>query len=617
MTRTLISTTSTKIGKEITVKGWVNSVRKHGKITFFDLRDHTGLLQIVTDKSVEIKPEYVLSVSGKVIARPAKLINSKLSTGAVEMQTTDIKILATSKEMPFPIDTDGSEIGEEVRLKYRYLDLRRPRMQENLRLRSQYVKAIREYLFDQSFTEIETPLLTKSTPEGSRDFVVPSRHYPGKFYALPQSPQQYKQLLMASGFEKYFQLARCLRDEDPRADRAYEHTQVDLELSFVEQRDVMDTVENMVIYALKKVGYGDKIVNTPFPVITYEEAMKKYGADKFDLRSEEEKSKDMLSFAWVIRFPFFEKTEEGNWTFTHNPFSSPLSEHKQWHLDKTNIDQIITQQYDLVCNGHEVGGGSIRAHQADVLRSTFEIMGYSQEEINTKFGHMLEAFSYGTPPHGGCAHGVERMIMLMKGEEYIREVQAFPMTGRGRTSVMDAPSTLDTEQLDDLKLQIKSDKIIKNGEEAFAEIINRLKKAKIHDFEQFEHLPVFTSEDAAKIRDTKIEQGAKALVMMANSKPIMVVLSGSNTADFSAFKKLFQIKDLRMATKDEVKELTNLEVGSIPPFGSLFKFTTYVDEKLGKNSQIVFNAGLHTKSIKMNYTDWLKVENPTVGNFSK
>lgn len=451
--RTLALETMNQVGKTVVLKGWVDTIRDHGKITFIDLRDRSGKVQCVGKDLPKVTVESVVEIQGVVATRPEKLINPKLPTGTVEVQIEKLTIISPAKELPFPIDTDGYEIGEEIRLKYRYLDLRRPRLQKNMKVRSNYVQAAREYLFSQGFTEIETPLLTKSTPEGSRDFIVPSRLNRGKFYALPQSPQQYKQLLMTAGFERYFQIARCLRDEDPRADRGFEHSQVDIEMSFVTRENVMKMVEEMTIYALEKIGA--KIAQKPFPVVTYQEAMKKYGVDKFDLRSDQEKKDGVMSFAWVVDFPFFEKDKEGGWTFTHNPFSQPLSEQQQWLLEKKNIDQILTSQYDLVCNGLEVGGGSIRSNRPEVLKAVFEIMGYKSQEIEEKFGHMLTAFEFGTPPHGGCAQGFERLLMAFFGEDYIREVQAFPQTGGGRTSVMDSPSYVDEEQLVELGIAVR------------------------------------------------------------------------------------------------------------------------------------------------------------------
>jgi aspartyl-tRNA synthetase len=453
MERTLAIETVKKVGRKVRLAGWANSIRDHGKITFVDLRDRSGVVQCVGDKLPKLTPESTVEVVGKVAKRPKDLVNPDLLTGTVEVKIEKVKIFSLAKELPFPIDTDGYEIEEKLRLRYRYLDLRRARLQKNIRVRSKYVQFAREYLFSQNFTEIETPILTKSTPEGARDFVVPSRINPGKFYALPQSPQQYKQLLMAAGFERYFQVARCLRDEDLRADRGFEHTQIDVEMAFVTREEVMNLVEAMTIYALEKIGA--KIAKKPFPVVSYQQVMEKYGTDRPELRSKKEKEGGLVSFVWVVDFPFFEKESSGNWTFTHNPFSAPIDEkHEAWLLEKKNIAKIVTSQYDLVCNGFEVAGGSIRSHKPEVMKKVFEIIGYGEKEIQEKFGHMLEAFCYGPPPHGGCAQGFGRLLMAYLGEEFLREVQAFPMTGRGRTSVMDAPSELDSNQLKELGIKV-------------------------------------------------------------------------------------------------------------------------------------------------------------------
>lgn len=459
MERTLIRDLTDKVGQTVTLKGWVNTRRDHGKLVFLDLRDFTGMAQIVIiPKSTgyataqTLRSEFVVEISGTVNARPENMINTNLVSGTVEVLADEITILSEAQNPPFDL-ADTKDVSEDVRLKHRYLDLRSPRMQRNLRLRSEFVQKSREFLFTHNFTEIETPLLTKSTAEGSRDFVVPSRLQPGKFYALPQSPQQYKQLLMVASFERYFQVARAIRDEDLRADRGFEHTQIDLEMSFVEREDILQLIESMMIATVE--GMGMTIKEKPFPRITYADAMAKYGADKFDLRSEEDKAKGVLAYAWVIDFPFFEKDDAGQWTFTHNPFSQPLPEYLENHRNGTNIDQILTSQYDLICNGYEAGGGSIRAHDPEVLKATYKIMGYSEEQIQASIGHMLEAFAFGTPPHGGIAIGVERNIMNLTGEDYLREVQAFPMTSGGRTAVMDAPNELSSEQLKELGLEIK------------------------------------------------------------------------------------------------------------------------------------------------------------------
>ena len=463
--RTLIKETLEHVDEQVLLQGWVATKRDHGKLTFIDLRDRTGIIQCVGfGKMGELTVESVVEIVGTVKKRPERMVNPNIETGTVEISVDDYKVLNKAEEMPIQIDTDGHEIGEDVRLHYRYIDLRRERMQKMMRLRSDYTNAIRSELLKKEFVEIETPVLTKSTMEGARDFLVPSRFQPGKFYALPQSPQQYKQLLMTAGFERYFQFPRCLRDEDLRADRGFEHTQVDIEMSFVNREDVMQLVESIVKESIKKVG--GTLKDETFPVIDYKDAIAKYGADKFDLRTEEEKKNNVLAFAWVINFPFFKKVDKkdaaevrdsrSGWTFTHNPFSMPIPEHVEWLLKGENIDQITTTQYDLICNGFEAGGGSIRAHTPELLKATYKIMGYSDEEIEKSVGHMVEAFSYGTPPHGGIALGLDRHVMVLGGETSLKEAIAFPMTSTGRTAVMDAPSEASKEQLEELGLKIST-----------------------------------------------------------------------------------------------------------------------------------------------------------------
>lgn len=440
------------IGKTIRINGWVNSRRDHGKIMFLDIRDQSGVVQVVTSKqTADVRPEDCISLEGVVQKRPASMVNPKIATGTVEISAQSIFIYSHAADLPFPLDTDGREISEEIRLKYRYLDLRRPRLHENIRFRSDMVRRMRNYLFGNGFTEIETPMLTKSTPEGSRDFLVPSRLQPGEFYALPQSPQQYKQLLMVAGFERYFQIARCMRDEDLRADRGFEHTQLDLEMSFVNREDVMRLIEGLTIEVVE--GLGGKILKKPFPVISYADAIKTYGADKFDMRSTQEKEAGVHAFAWVIDFPFFEKDKEGKWTYTHNPFSDIRSDQKEAFLGG-QIEGIMTSQYDLVWNGFEAGGGSIRNTDPVLLSKVFEVLGHSKVKIESQFGHMLKAFSYGVPPHGGIALGIDRFVMCMRNETSIKEVQAFPQTSSGVTSVMDAPSPVDSMQLAELGISV-------------------------------------------------------------------------------------------------------------------------------------------------------------------
>jgi aspartyl-tRNA synthetase len=463
MERVFISDLSHHIGETVTIKGWVSVRRDQGKMIFFDFRDMTGVVQgVILPKNPAIEEvrkvtrESAVSVSGTINKRPEKNAQPDKQNGDIELLIETVEVESLAETLPFEVSENTGGIGEETRLQYRYLDLRSERMQKNIRMRSEFVRLCREFLFAEKFTEIETPLLTESTPEGSRDFVVPSRLHPGKFYALPQSPQQYKQLLMSGGFERYFQIARAIRDEDLRADRGFEHSQIDIEMSFVEQEDVMTMVETMMTTIVEKMGFTIK--QKPFPRFTHAEAMEKFGADKFDLRSDDDKKNNVLAYAWVYKFPFFEKTAEGGWTFTHNPFSMPISEHVDALLEGKNIPEILTTQYDLVCNGFETGGGSIRAHKPEILKAVYKVMGYDEERILASIGHMLEAFKYGTPPHGGIALGIERNLMNLTGETYLREVQAFPMTRGGQTAVMKAPKPLTKQQLDELHIQIKPEK---------------------------------------------------------------------------------------------------------------------------------------------------------------
>lgn len=466
MKKLSIEETPLKIGQEVELYGWVDTKRDHKKVVFIDLRDRSGLVQVVGNESLkELSTEDVIYLKGLIKERPERLVNPKLKTGTIEIEAIEFKILGKAEPSPIPVNTDGYEIDEEKRLRYRYLDMRRPRMANNIMMRSKASSFIRNYLEKDGFIEVETPILAKRTAEGARDFLVPSRMQPGNFYALPQSPQQYKQLLMTAGIERYFQLARCFRDEDPRSDRAYgEFTQLDLEMSFVEREDVMSTIESLVIGLVNSL-HG-KMKQTPFPVVSYKDAMEKYGADRFDLRTDEEKANNVLAFAWVVDFPFFKRVDKGDvaeerdgksgWTFTHNPFSRPIEEHTEWHLKGEHVEEIITAQYDLVCNGYEVGGGSIRAHSPELLKATYKIMGYSNEEIQENIGHMLEAFSYGTPPHGGIALGLDRLLMCIAGEQSLREVMPFPATSGGKIAIMDAPSPATEEQLIELGIKIRS-----------------------------------------------------------------------------------------------------------------------------------------------------------------
>lgn len=461
MPRFLIKDAIKHIGEKVKVSGWVNVRRAHGKIVFIDLRDISGILQCVfvpSNKEAygavqEVRSEWIVGLVGQIVKRPENMINDKIITGQVELSVESLVVLSKAETLPFSIETDGMEINEEIRMKYRYLDLRRERLKNNLIVRHNVVKFIRDFLSAENFIEIETPIITKSTPEGARDFVVPSRLQPGKFYALPQSPQQYKQLFMVAGLEKYFQIARCFRDEDQRGDRQMEFTQLDLEMSFVEREDVMDLIERMMIKLVETHFPHKKIQQVPFPKISYKNSMEKYGSDRPDMR-QDKSDPNVLAFCWVIDFPFFEKTEEQGWTFTHNPFSAPKPEFTKDVMHKKNIGDILTSQYDIALNGFEIGGGSIRNHEPQALEKVFEIMGYKKEEIQEKFSHMLEAFGFGAPPHGGIAQGLDRIISILQNEPNIREVIAFPKTGDGRDLMMGSPSELYPKQLKELHIKV-------------------------------------------------------------------------------------------------------------------------------------------------------------------
>jgi aspartyl-tRNA synthetase len=583
------------IGAEVTLTGWVNRRRDHGGLIFIDLRDREGIVQTVFNPELsssalktaeEMRNEFVVKVSGEVNRRPAGTENPHLATGDIEVIVKEAEILNTSKTPPFYINEEV-EIDENLRLKYRYLDLRRPRMKENILLRHRVVKFIRDFLDARGFVEVETPILIKSTPEGARDYLVPSRVHPGEFYALPQSPQQIKQLLMVGGLEKYYQIARCFRDEDTRADRQPEHTQLDIEMSFVEQEDILRLMEELYTSLVRTIT-PDKHVIKPFSRFTYKEILERYASDKPDLRyglevadltdiagqtefdiftnaiagggkvkglaapgcgdysrhqldelnrlvldagakglltvslgspggSLEELAPDMvksvaakhltldqiremaqrcradkgdlllivagqeneiypaldvlrremgrrleladpdtLAFAFVVDFPMFIHSEEtGKWEAIHHPFTHPRFE--DIPLLDSSPGEVIGQNYDIICNGYELASGSIRIHNADLQRKIFGLMGYTDEEIDSLFGHMLEAFEYGAPPHGGIAPGIDRTVMLLAGEETIREVIAFPKTQSAMDLTFKAPSPVTEEQLKELHIDLREE----------------------------------------------------------------------------------------------------------------------------------------------------------------
>jgi len=445
------------ITKEVTLCGWVATRRDHGKIVFIDIRDRYGLTQVVFipkesgaayQSAQDLRNEFVIKIKGRVNKRPEGTINPKLATGEIEILAQELEILNPSLTPPFEIQEELN-ITEDTRLKYRYLDLRRKKIFDNLVLRSNLYKIIRAFLAAQGFIECETPILTKSTPEGARDYLVPSRLNPGHFYALPQSPQLFKQILMVAGIERYYQIARCFRDEDLRADRQPEFTQLDIEMSFINEEDIFSLTEKLMQLVLKEIrGIEIKI---PFPRITYEEAQKKYGSDKPDLRKE---LNSKFAFCWVIDFPLFKyNTEEKRWESEHHPFTSPAQEGLDT-LEKSP-DKVKARSYDLVLNGMEIGSGSIRIHNQELQERIFKIIGINKEEAKKRFGFLLEAFQFGAPPHGGVAFGLDRLLAIFAEEETIREVITFPKTSAGSCPLTGAPSDVDEKQLKELNLTVK------------------------------------------------------------------------------------------------------------------------------------------------------------------
>lgn len=575
------------IGQEVLLAGWVHRRRDHGPLIFIDLRDRYGITQIVFDSAdspaahavaSDARVEYVLQVRGRVVQRPEEAYNPDIATGMIEVHATEATVLNPAKTPPLYINKEGGE-EETLRLKYRYLDLRRERMQRNIMLRHRIVKFIRDFLDREGFVEVETPILIKSTPEGARDYLVPSRLHPGTFYALPQSPQQLKQLLMVAGFDRYFQIARCFRDEDQRADRQPEFTQLDMEMSFVDQDDVLDVIERLFTALCREIVPHKRLV-TPFPRLTYAEVMARFGSDKPDLRyglelvdvsdvvaasqfgvfraalntggqvkglripgagSYSRKQIDevvelakqagargllwvvvpdeggevrssfgrqvspddmaaiirrmegapgdlllivadppkivaqtldrlrrefgarlnladpnVLAWAWVIDFPLVEwNEEEQRWDAVHHPFTAPKDE--DLHLMDTDPGRVRAKAYDLILNGYEAGGGSIRIHRRDVQQRLFDLLGIDRETAMRQFGHMLEAFEYGAPPHGGIALGIDRICMILADEVTIREVMAFPKTQQAVDLMTNAPSPVDERQLRELHIALRLD----------------------------------------------------------------------------------------------------------------------------------------------------------------
>jgi len=452
-------------GKKVKLCGWIDTIRAHGKVAFFDLRDRYGKVQCVVvaknkdfEKIKKLNKESCVLIEGQVNKRPKGSDNKELASGKVEVFVEGVEVFSESLPIPFEINEDIEN--EDLKLKYRYLGIRGEKLKNNLILRHKAINFIREYLNDEEFIEIQTPILTKSTPEGARDYLVPSRNFPGKFYALPQSPQQYKQLLMVAGVDKYFQIAPCFRDEDARADRCPgEFYQLDMEMSFFEREDVLELVEKLMIAMIKKVFPKKKFTKIPFPIISYDEAMKKYGRDNPDIRKNKN-DKDELGFCWIVDFPLFKEQKEEDffhgagerWGPSHHMFTAPKPADIKYLNDK-NAGKVKSLQYDLVLNGYEVGGGSVRIHDPEIQEKIFDLIGFTDKQ-KKEFEHILTAFKHGVPPHAGIAPGLDRLLMVILGEKSIRETIAFPKNKEARDVTMNAPSEVDKKQLKEVHIKI-------------------------------------------------------------------------------------------------------------------------------------------------------------------
>jgi len=450
--------------QEVTLCGWVAARRDHGKLIFIDIRDRYGLTQVVFVPSVskeahevasKLGPEFVIRVIGKINARPEKMVNKEIPTGEIELCATHLEILNPSEVPVFEINSEA-EVSEDVRLTYRYLDIRRGKMLHTLEVRHKLCSVIRQFLGSENFVEVETPILTKSTPEGARDFLVPARLNWGTCFALPQSPQLFKQILMVAGLDRYFQIVKCFRDEDLRADRQPEFTQLDMEMSFITEEDIFALTERLFKEIFKQIQGVDLPI--PFPRMTHQEAMAKYKSDKPDIR----KSGQGFAFLWVVDFPMFKyNEEEKRWESEHHPFTS-IKEEDLPYLEKKEYKKVRARSYDLVLNGNEIGSGSVRIHKKEVQKKIFDIIGFDDQEAERRFGFLLRAFQFGAPPHAGVAYGIDRLVAILTGQDSIRDTIAFPKTQKGNCLMTAAPSIVDKKQLKELGIMT----INKGGEHA-------------------------------------------------------------------------------------------------------------------------------------------------------
>jgi len=462
MERTVIKDIPSNASKDVEIRGWVSVVRKLGKMIFLEVRDFTGTIQVFVDKKfvdtvLELKPEYTIFLQATVNKRPdAQVKKEDGELGKFELYYKSHSIYSKSETPPFEVGKDTRKVDDDLRLTYRYLDLRTERMTKNIRLRDAMFSTLRTFLHTKDYVEIETPYLTKGTPEGAREYIVPARNFPGKFYVLPQSPQQFKQLLMVSGFERYFQIARCFRDEDQRGDRQPEFTQLDMEMSFVNSEEVLALSEKMLVDLVKTVAPEKYITQVPFPRITYAEAMKTYGTDKPDIRKNK-KDDNELGFVFIVDFPLFEYSEaDKKLVSMHHLFTAPHP--GDIDLLDTKPEKVRGQLYDVALNGFEIASGSIRIHDQQMQKKIFDILQIPKDEAETRFGHMLRAFAYGVPPHGGIAFGADRMVAIFAQEDNIREVIAFPKTGDARDPLMGAPTELPSQQLEDVHIALSKKK---------------------------------------------------------------------------------------------------------------------------------------------------------------